>query len=47
MSGPLLRPITAADHEDVLALNERHVELTAPMDGRDSSSWPLRPSTPT
>lgn len=32
MSGPLLRPITAADHEDVLALNERHVELTAPID---------------
>ena len=30
----LLRPITPADHADVLALNERHVELTAPLDGR-------------
>ena len=28
---PLLRPITPADHADVLALNERHVELTAPL----------------
>ncbi|HET8604234.1 MAG TPA: GNAT family N-acetyltransferase [Marmoricola sp.] len=28
----LLRPITEADHEAVLALNERHVELLAPMD---------------
>ncbi|HET8560532.1 MAG TPA: GNAT family N-acetyltransferase [Marmoricola sp.] len=28
----VLRPITAADHADVLALNERHVELLAPMD---------------
>lgn len=28
----LLRPITAADHADVLALNERHVELLAPLD---------------
>ena len=27
----LLRPITPADHADVLALNERHVELTAPL----------------
>jgi predicted GNAT superfamily acetyltransferase len=29
---PALRPITPADHEDVLALNERHVELLAPLD---------------
>lgn len=28
----VLRPITAADHEFVLALNEEHVELLAPMD---------------
>jgi predicted GNAT superfamily acetyltransferase len=28
----ILRPITASDHADVLALNERHVELLAPMD---------------
>ena len=28
----LLRPITPADHADVLALNERHVELTSPLD---------------
>ncbi len=28
----LLRPITEADHAAVLALNERHVELLAPMD---------------
>lgn len=28
----LLRPITAADHAEVLALNERHVELLSPMD---------------
>ncbi len=28
----MLRPITAADHPDVLALNERNVELLAPMD---------------
>jgi len=28
----LLRPITPADHADVLALNEAHVELLAPMD---------------
>ena len=27
-----LRPIGPADHADVLALNERHVELTAPLD---------------
>ena len=27
-----LRPITPADHDDVLALNERHVELLAPLD---------------
>ena len=27
-----LREITPADHADVLALNERHVELTAPLD---------------
>ena len=27
-----LRPITASDHPEVLALNERHVELLAPMD---------------
>lgn len=27
-----LRPITPADHEDVVALNERFVHLTAPMD---------------
>jgi predicted GNAT superfamily acetyltransferase len=28
----VLRPITAADHADVLALNERHVALLAPLD---------------
>ncbi|MEO7351102.1 MAG: GNAT family N-acetyltransferase [Marmoricola sp.] len=28
----MLRPITPADHADVLALNERNVELLAPMD---------------
>jgi predicted GNAT superfamily acetyltransferase len=28
----LLRPITPEDHAEVLALNERHVELLAPMD---------------
>lgn len=28
----VLRPITPEDHADVLALNERHVELLAPMD---------------
>lgn len=28
----LLRPITDADHAEVLALNERHVALLAPMD---------------
>lgn len=27
-----LRPITAADHADVLALNERNVEMLAPLD---------------
>ncbi len=27
-----LRPITPADHEQVLALNERHVDLLAPLD---------------
>ena len=27
-----LRPITEADHADVLALNERNVELLAPLD---------------
>ncbi len=27
-----LRPITASDHADVVALNDRHVDLTAPMD---------------
>ena len=32
MTPPLLRPITPADHDDVLALNERHVELLAPLD---------------
>ena len=29
---PLLRPVTDADAADVLALNERNVELLAPMD---------------
>ena len=29
---PLLRPLTDADLADVLALNDRNVELTAPMD---------------
>jgi predicted GNAT superfamily acetyltransferase len=29
----ILRPIAAADHTEVLALNERNVELLAPMDG--------------
>jgi predicted GNAT superfamily acetyltransferase len=28
----LLRPITEVDHADVLALNEHHVELLAPLD---------------
>lgn len=28
----VLRPITPADHADVLALNEEHVDLLAPMD---------------
>ena len=28
----LLRPITAADHDAVLDLNERHVELLSPLD---------------
>ena len=28
----VLRPITEADHTDVLALNEQHVELLAPLD---------------
>jgi len=32
MALPRLRPITPADHDDVLALNERHVELLAPLD---------------
>lgn len=27
-----LRPLTSADHADVLALNERNVELLAPLD---------------
>ena len=29
----VLRPIAAADHHDVLDLNERHVELLSPLDG--------------
>ncbi len=28
----ILRPVRAADHADVLALNERNVELLAPLD---------------
>jgi uncharacterized protein len=32
VSAPLLRPITPADHPEVLALNERNVELLAPLD---------------
>lgn len=32
MTSPLLRPITEADHDAVLTLNEDHVELLAPMD---------------
>ncbi len=28
----LLRPVTAADHGDVLDLNQRHVELLSPLD---------------
>ena len=32
MTGSLLGPLRAADHRDVVALNERHVHLTAPMD---------------
>ena len=28
----VLRPMTAADHHDVLDLNERHVELLSPLD---------------
>jgi predicted GNAT superfamily acetyltransferase len=30
---PVLRPITSADHAEVLALNEQNVELLAPLDG--------------
>lgn len=29
---PLLRPITPADHETVLAINERHVDALSPLD---------------
>ena len=29
---PLLRPVTSADFDDVLALNHRNVELLAPLD---------------
>ena len=29
---PRLRPMTPDDHAEVVALNERHVHLTAPMD---------------
>jgi uncharacterized protein len=32
VTGPRLRPITPDDHAAVVALNDRHVELTAPMD---------------
>ena len=32
MSPAFLRPIVAADHAEVLALNERHVELLSPLD---------------
>lgn len=32
MSPSLLRPITATDHAEVLALNERNVEVLAPLD---------------
>ena len=28
----LLEPLAPGDHDDVLGLNDRHVELTAPMD---------------
>jgi predicted GNAT superfamily acetyltransferase len=28
----VLRPMTSADHQDVLDLNERHVELLSPLD---------------
>ena len=28
----VLRPMTSADHHDVLELNERNVELLAPLD---------------
>lgn len=30
--GALLRPISTADHAEVLSLNERHVELLSPLD---------------
>ena len=47
MTMPLLRPITPADHADVLALNERNVELLAPIDeARLVELRRLRPSTP-
>jgi len=32
LPGEILRPITAADHARVLAWNEAHVELLAPLD---------------
>ena len=32
MTGPLLEPLRPADVPDVVALNERHQHLTAPMD---------------
>ena len=32
MSDPVLRPLVPADHAEVLALNERNVELLAPLD---------------
>ena len=32
MTDPLLEPLRQADHDDVVALNERHQHLTAPMD---------------
>jgi len=32
VTGPLLQPLRHDDHDDVLALNERHQHLTAPLD---------------
>jgi hypothetical protein len=41
----VLRPITSADHPQVLAWNQQHVELLSPLDEARLSPCATRPTS--